>query len=381
MTSSYTVALRNPGGYDVAIWDDYIQLDYSRQLNQAGRLTITMPVRIGMDPRTIQRDYHLLVYRKPTNAAQYLDMRTWWIIDSIDWDIWNNTVQIEAGDLLHILKRRIVGYTPQTSYADKTYIQHGMDAGGADLGFFLKADDMIKEYVNENLNAAALDSVRDIEVLTIEADEGLGPDVEQQAAWRSILQVCQDIASQSAGLGTDLYFDIVPIGDRTFEFRTFTGVLGTDRTAESSSPTVFTDVHLNNPHLKWDYREEKTHIYSTAEGSGSGVLYLEQGDTSRDYSLWGRTEHYVNLGSITSDEDYMDRKMTEAIYDNRPKLTLNATIVDGPGSEYGKDYNYGDKVSVIVEGYTFDSVVDKVQVGISGGEEQITASVVGEVTI
>ncbi len=380
MSATYTVALRDPNGNDIEIWDDFISLDYGRSVNEAGRLTLKMPVREGINPRVIRRDYHILVYRNPDNGFPYLDMRTWWIIDDVVWDTWKNELTIGAGDLLHLLKRRIVGYTPQTSYADKTFVQHGIDSGTF-TGFFLKADDMMKEYVYENLGAGCLDTDRIISALSIEADKGEGPNVEQQAAWRPILQVCQDIANQSAGLGTDLYFDIVPIGDKNFEFRTYTNVLNIDHSSTTANPIIFADENLANTKLRWNHIEEKTYLYVTGEGSGSGVHKKESGDSTRDYSMWGRIEGYFSIGGESIDDDYMGRKLSEKLYEARGKLVLTANVVDTPGSIYGVDYNYGDKIAASVNGYTFDSLIDSVRVSVSGGDEKITASVLGEITL
>lgn len=371
--NNYTLGLKDATGNDLDIWDDFISLNYARKLNSAGRLTVTMPYRSGINPATILRDYHLVVYRSLPNGSQYLDMDTWWIIDYVDWNISEKTVTIEAGDLLHVLKRRIVGYTSQTPYADKTFIE---------LGYFMASEPMMKEYVRENLGSDAINTVRDMDVLSVDRDQGIGPNVEMQAAWQAVLDTLNSIASQSAELGTKLYFDIIAENDDSFVFRVFRNFRGTDRSANSPSPTIMsTDSNLENIHLKWDYRNEKTHLYLSGEGGGAGVLYKEFGKVERDYSMWGRIEAYVDLGSDAGDDNYFSRRADEYLYSFRPKLGLEATLVDSPACRYGLDYRYGDLVSVAVEGYTFDCVIDTISISVDDSGEKISSTLIGEITL
>ena len=378
MTTDYTVGLKDSSGNDRDAWTDFIKLSYGRKLNDLGRLSCTMPIRAGINPVIVRRDYHLVIYRSVDGATPYLDMDTWWIIDSVDWDIDNHVVTFEAGDLLHILKRRIVGYTSQTPYADKTFVELAIAGRG-----LLTADDMMKEYVSQNIGPTAIDSVRTIAAITIQPDVSLAPNAELQGAWRELIQVCQDIANQSAGLGTNIYFDIVPVGSRTFEFRVYNNVRRMNRSSSGPNPTYFSsDTNLVDTHLRWDYRDEKTHWYLSGEGAGAGVLYTESGDTSRDYSLWGRIEGYANLGGEAGDTtNYFPKKQAEKLRGSRPKLVMTANVKDVDGSIYGKDYHYGDVFGATAEGYVFDAVINAVSVDVDGSGQSIKTALRGEITL
>lgn len=380
MNAEYSVVFLNESGDPIDLISDFISLDYSRTVNELGRLSIILPEE-GVDVGQIRRDSHILVYRKPTGRPATLDMNTWWIVDHVDWNLDERTVTIDAGDLLHLLKRRIVGYTSQTSYADKTFVQHGFDNGGPDNGFFLSADDMMKEYVYENLAGGVLTPERQIEALSIQEDVDIGPDVEESAAWKPLISTLQDIVSMSANVGRYFYFDIVPLGNKKFEFRVYENLIGVDRTIDGKQPSLFHVDNLSGIHLRWDYRDEKTHIYASGEGGGSGVLYLQLGDTSRDISLWGRIEDYINLGSEASSASFITQKMREALYKSRGRIYLEAQVIEESGSEYGIDYGYGDLVTATIEGYTFNSIVDTVSVSVREGEEVIRSSVAGEIIL
>ena len=124
---------------------------------------------------------------------------------TIAWDI-GDTVTIKSGepvnyviggpDFMDILNRRIVAYKTGTAEAQKT---------GA-------ADDVLKEYVDENL-VNATDTDRNLPArlgFSIQADLGNAPNIDHGATFGNLLTVCQDIAQKSAEAGTVLRFWIEP---------------------------------------------------------------------------------------------------------------------------------------------------------------------------
>jgi hypothetical protein len=50
-------------------------------------------------------------------------------------------------------------------------------------------------------------------------------------------------------------------------------------------------------------------------------------------------------------------------------------IQDTPGTQYGKQWGWGDRVTVQVEGINYDARVDAVTVTVEGGKETITAAI------
>jgi hypothetical protein len=375
--TTYALGFKDAAGRDLDIWEDYLSLSYGRKLNSLGRLTVEMPVRSGINPATIRRDYHLIVNRKIGEMPQYLDMDTWWLIDRVDWDIASQTVKIEAGDLLHVLKKKIVDYTDDTPYANKTAVVFDFESLA-----LLSTADMIRDFVDENLSSAALDVTRDLAVMSVQANDGLGPTGEVNGTFRNLLEVCQEIATQSDALDYPFYFDIVSTGEAAFEFKVFTRTRGTDRSSISISPLYFSaDENLSDVHLIWDYREEKTFLRITGEGAGSSILRDTFQDDSRNYSIWGKIEEYITLGSDAGAASYFERKGKEILHGKRPKLQLTADVTDAPGSVYGLDYVYGSRVGAYVEGFEFDCVIDSVQISISDGKEKISSSLKGEITL
>lgn len=376
--TDYTIGLKDSSGRDLDIWDDFLDLQYSRKLNSLGRLSVTMPVRAGINPATIRRDYHLTVQRKIGEQPPYLDMQTWWIIDLVDWDVTEGTIKIEAGDLLHLLKRRIVNYSAGSLNGSKTAVVRDIESLP-----LLSSTDCIREFVAENLGSEVItDLTREIDVFSVQADDGLGPEVEVEGAWREVLQVCQDIANQSTGLAYPFYFDIVPVGAIAFEFQVFVAYRGTNRGSESINPLFMnSDENLSDVHLVWDYKDEKTYVRMTGEGNGDSVIQKYAKDASREYSIWGAIERYENLGAEVGNNDYFNRRGQEFLEASRPKMRMTASIVDAPGSRYGLDYRYGDQIGAVAEGFVFDCVVDSVQVNVTDGRENIRSSLKGELTL
>ena len=106
-------------------------------------------------------------------------------------------IVISGPDFNDLLRRRIVAYKTGTSQAKKSD----------------NADDMMKEYVYENLGAGAALARRLNAGLGFEiaADEGAGPALEYSATFGNLFEVLKEISDRSAELGTRVYFSVVPV--------------------------------------------------------------------------------------------------------------------------------------------------------------------------
>jgi hypothetical protein len=108
-----------------------------------------------------------------------------------------NEYAIGGPDLTDILKRRIVAYKTGTSESKKSGV----------------SDDMLKEYVDENL-VNATDTDRNLNTdlgFEIAADDGAGATVDHSAKFGNLLKVCQAVAEKSAEAGTRLFFQVRPV--------------------------------------------------------------------------------------------------------------------------------------------------------------------------
>lgn len=378
MPANYQVVVQNTTGVPVDTFDRFIDLSYARRFNTMGSLILTIPDIIT--PGYINRDFRLLVYRSVDDRPPYLDMDAFWLVRKITYNSDDRTWTIRADDPLSILKRRIVGYKEGTEYANKNSDVH--------IGTTFYADDLIKEFVRENLGSDTFvpvtgpspDPDRDLsDYLVIDVDRTEGPAMEKDAAFQNILSVCQDIAKTSAQLGINLYFDIIVRPDGSLFFKTWTSIRGSDRGASSASPLIFyPDHNLEKLTLEWDYSEEISFIYAGGEDSGEYRLIVRDGDSDRAaVSPWNRNEKFLDLRD-TGNISVMDDEIDAALYGGRGRLRIVGSPIEVSGTQYGVDYLYGDVVQATVMGYSFDSTIDSVSVRVADSGEEISVQLSGE---
>jgi len=70
---------------------------------------------------------------------------------------------------------------------------------------------------------------------TVAPDLAAGPSIDGAFAWKSLLDVCRDLADTAWANGTPIYFDIVPTTPTTYRLQTWTEQRGKDRTVGQAS--------------------------------------------------------------------------------------------------------------------------------------------------
>jgi hypothetical protein len=130
-----------------------------------------------------------------------------------------NTISVSGPDMTELLGRRIVAYRAGTSEASKNTF----------------ADDMMKEYVDENL-VNATDTDRNLDAglnFEIADDQSAGPTVTYSAKFGNLLNVLKRVSDEAAEAGTRVYFRVIPVlrdGVYVPRFETRIGRWGQDRT-------------------------------------------------------------------------------------------------------------------------------------------------------
>ena len=119
--------------------------NYARNLSTVGKITIRIPNIYP--PGYFGRDNILAVYRQPVGGGMYLEPGALWFIRKVSIASDANELVIEGVDQMDLLRRRLVAYNQETIYAEKIF-----DWGtGPDF-----ADDLMKDFVNENMGTAAV---------------------------------------------------------------------------------------------------------------------------------------------------------------------------------------------------------------------------------
>jgi hypothetical protein len=363
----YEVWLDDARGNRLQLLDDLLSFEWTRTANQIGWFILDLPA--DFDESLLQVDNLVEIWRAPEGGTLRLEFIGF--IRNPDAEERGNTDVIRAAgpDQNDLIKRKIVAYKSTTAQTDKTSDP---------------ADDMLKAVVRENLGSLATDTDRDLTALgfTVAADLSAGPNVSKSMAYDKVLETLQEICKQSSQAGTELYFDIVPGFDSTglvtFEFRTFTGQLGADRTLDSGAPLFFGREwgNLQNCKLEHLYSDEVNVVYAGGQGEGTARVLEERPDESRiSLSVWNRREAFVDARSEKTTA-LVQAKGDEALNAGRPILRFGGDLVDSEDALYGRDWFHGDRVTCEYRGQQFDGMIKAIKVSVNAdGNETIQARV------
>lgn len=317
----------------------------------------------------IAQDSQIEVLRTPTGAssAQRL-FNTRFLVDKFVQFYQGGalTYRISASPAYNVIQRRIVAYAAASANAAKTDY----------------ADDMIKDVVRENFGSGAI-TARDLSAyMSVQADASAGASVSKSFAWQRVESTIASIANMSANATSpvNVFYDVVwDNNSGLFQFQTFTGQLGRDRSSASAAPMIFSigNRNITNPSITVDYRDEVNYAYAGGQGSESDRQIVEATDTARAAaSPFNRRETFVDARNYSSTTGLSD-EAAAAVRSGRPLTVFDGDVLSGPGSEFQTNWDYGDLVSASFLGNTFDCWINSVSVSVAGGAETISAKLRG----
>lgn len=330
-------------------------------------------------------DRQLQVWRRPAGGLMGLDLmafvRYWRWRLGVDGSV--ELVIEDCPDQNDLLRRRIVAYKSGSAEAI---------AGGA------AADDVMKDVFNENLLAGATDADRQVQGLSVfvEGDESAGPALDKGFSFVRVRDLLEEINEQTRQEGNEIFYGVVvkdvdyATGRLSFEFQTFTGQPGADRTHDSDSPVIFGPAFENveDMELVYDYRAEENAVYVAGQGVGEERTVVEVEDEgAQGASVWNRVEGFVDardVENVTMDVDVGANPVLEArgrqrIDETKPRVVVRGRIRSTDYALYGRDWFEGDRVTVNALGVQFDAIVRAVNVQMRGGAERITGYVEAEI--
>jgi hypothetical protein len=235
------------------------------------------------------------------------------------------------------------------------------------------ADDMLKAIVREQLGATA-PAGRSLTALgfTVAADTSLGPVLTKDFSRRNVLQVCQDIAKASLGLGVPLYFDIVNPTPSTLEFRTYTMRRGADKSS-SRSPFSLLRGTLENASLSQDWTNEANYIYAAGQGLEEQREVVEVSDViAIGATPWARREALADGRNYSTTASLTNYGRT-VLQERRARRNFAATLADAPGSRYQLDWDFGDLLRAEYDDEQYVCHVAAVRGDVSDSGERIEA--------
>lgn len=349
-SARYYITLKNQSGEIVAIFTDWLSLHYQRTINDVW--TYSLSFRDNGDARLglFELDGQVEVWRS--------------IPGTLDW-----YPEFEG------FHRKVVRDTNEKG--EKTYESHGV--GYNDLlarttiaykGGTIRSDKsdaaetVMKEYVDENctptgdltvvgrlnydddLGAFLYNSA--LPGFTVETDGGNGSTWTGSRPCENLLDVLQDIANFS-----NIDFQVVGTGEAQFEFRTYVGQLGSDRTfgnPDGNVPVVFSipTGNLQSVEYSYDRISESNAVIVLGKGDASTRTTLTRADTNAiDDSPWNRRE--VARPATNYDDLYETYSLRTAgdefLEELRGKETFSFFPLQRPNSLYGVHYFLGDRIT------------------------------------
>lgn len=377
MLPYYKAEIVDVDGTTIKDINDVISVQAARAFNTDGSATVVIP---NYYPRSMFRLHtRMKLWRYDYDGVPHNFGRTIWFLKKIDHARSDFTYTLTFVDTFAMLKGRLVAYTAQGVYADKTLEEYQIDT----YDDRLRADNMMRAFVRENVGSLVLDADRTIAAITVEDDRSLGAFVEKQAAWAELESTLTDLAQMSSAKGVDLFYDLMPRDDGSFIFRAWTGLRGIDRTPSGNNPLLLTEESgmIADVHEVEDYTDVATYVYVLGfDTSGSQIVARGENLALSRNDPFGRLEITVSDNNADANSVLADDALG-ALMAHRPKRVLTATVVENSSLVFGKDIDYGDKVPVQVGATEYDCILDAISTNWSEDNEQLDLRLNGQVFV
>lgn len=337
---------------------------YVMVAGDVGVLSLNTPLS-GLPHESNIPDRRINIYRQAVGGSLVLELVAF--LDSFSFRTSSNGLEqldIGGSDLNHLLKRRIVAYNSGSAFAqtNSAFVSNAMRATVArNMGSLTSAERDISGSGYSEANSISQ-----------------GPAIKKQFAWRNLLTLLQDEQSFSKQQGDEIFFAVVPTSENTMQFQAYAGHIGSDRTITGSNKPVIFSLERGNllsPSLSYDYSDEANYIYAGGQGIGTDRIIQEAENTdSTGISPFSRKEKFLNATNHDSEDSVLDAAQ-DRLEKSRPKVNLSGTLISTPTTEYGKDWFFGDRVTVDYR-IQADTVIRAVSVSVNGnGDETARARI------
>lgn len=347
-------------------------LRYVLSCGQVGAMTATIGPEFNS---LLPKDGRVHIMRSVNGAPAIREGGSCFLIRK--WDYGYNYTTITALHANDLMRRRYNLY-------NRVFSNDGVISLGP-------ADDGIKTFWKRNAGASINTTYRAYSTVTSTSDQtqadlsayvstqanlGAAPEVIKYPTWRNVLDTILEVCDFSFNAGTYLTAEIVAPSDSTLELRTFTGQRGVDRRASTGSSLIFSSVrgNLENAVMTVDATEEITFTMSL----GAAPLVTERytgkaHDTTRSgESPFGRIETIVDCNDAPNDAT-LTNEAQSAVRGGRPVITAVADLVETDQCVRGIHYDFGDLVTVEVDGVQYDMRLNIMEVSLTASGERTTA--------
>lgn len=321
---------------------------------EVGSWSIKLPVGNPLAEELVKPDAGIIV---STDEGTLLSGPTISVVLSQNTDNPEGTYEITGADDSIVLTERLAYPTPATADVTAQTVAYDVRTGAAET--------VLKGYVAANIGPTA-PTVRRVTGLTVEADLARGNTVTGSARFTNLQELLKGIADVGEvsftieQVGTGLVFQVTEPVDRSAEVR----------------------LDLYNGRLKSsDYAYSQpltTRVIVGGDGDDATRTFLERtsADSLAAETLWGRRiETFVDSRNTTNTTELQAAADEVLVVDGKTQLSVSIAPSDDQTMLFGKDWNLGDKVTVVVGSTELVAVVTEVGLLISEDGVRIGATV------
>ncbi len=225
------------------------------------------------------------------------------------------------------------------------------------------AETVLRHFVDRNLGPGAA-AARRLPYLTLPADLGRGSSVRGRGRFHTLLELLQPLALS----GGDLGFRIAQVG-AALEFQVY---VPADRTATAVFSEEFGN--LAGYAYKWT-RPSANYVYVGGQGEGTARTIVE-GPDQPSIDAYGRVELLKDRRDVDTVAT-LEQARGETLTEGQAATALSISPIDTDAVTFGRDYNLGDRVTVVVEGEPIRDVVREVVLTLTPDRGEEFTPVVG----
>ncbi len=355
MTTLYRLDAYDMSGVKQAVLIDYTFLAYTKSVNTPGFLQFGLR---GDHPllSSLTDKFQIEVYRKPEGAPWGRDFAA--IYRQPEWTFTDRkNVALLCPGLMSMLAWRIVNWPANT--ANRTKFSA------------VKGETIMKTLVEYNAAASATTGngrkrAGAITGLTVATDTAAGNTTDWYCAQENLLATLQKLAHIAGG-----DFDLVKTSATAWQFRWYTGQLGTDRTASvifAIERGNMADVHYREKRI-----DEKTVACVWGKGEEAARDYVTR--TGANYAAGNDIEVYVDAKDIAfGDTAGLNGRGDHKAKEYQMQVEFEFTALQAPATLYGVHYFLGDKITAVnpINGASLTQKVRSVSVSLDdSGQETI----------
>lgn len=341
------IFVRNNDRQRVAQVDDYQRLELRIRFNKVGYWSLTVPAN-GLAAQELVFGAGIVVTRNATVLFSGPVGRL-----ERQWNGQEDVLVASGPDDNCWLARRLTPPVPDgPPYSAQAYdVRTG------------PAETVMQAYVSVHASVGAV-AARQVTGLTLAPNQGRGATVTGRARFGTLLEQLQSLALAAGDVGfrvlqagTNLVFDYyVPLDRRASAL--FSRDLGNLR---SYSYTI--------------EAPEANYIYVAGGGEGTARVFVEGGDTT-SITLYSRIEEFRDRRD-TTDTGEMTQTRDEELLIKGPKTNLQIEPVDTAALQFQRDYNLGDRVTVVVDGAPIQDAVREVALLLRTDEGETVTPTIG----